>query len=194
MIWIATLCLLCIAAWLVLSGLNERQWVNDHSHDETVAADPGFIPDMKKVADKGRELKGKMSLEDDNTPMSRAVTKVQEKSSRVGERLGTVARAAKVDDAQAVRYAGPTGAALVGAAAAKVGVDTEALGQKVKERAANTKERALHTLEARQGADGIVGKVAGTVSAGVDKVSAGVDKVAQAREQHRANRDNQDPS
>ena len=38
MIWIATLCLLAVAAWLFFNALNERRWVEAHSHDETVAA------------------------------------------------------------------------------------------------------------------------------------------------------------
>ncbi len=169
MIWIATLCLLCVAAWLLVSGLNERRWVHEHIHDETVAADPGFIPDMGRVSAKANEFKAKLSLEDDDTPLSRAVNKVQTTSSAVGSRLGEVARAAKVEESERVEYAGPTGKDLIGAAAAKVGVDTEGLGQKVKERASGTLEAGKSKLEAGKSKDGIVGKLAGNVSNWVDK-------------------------
>ena len=43
MIWIATLCLLAIAVWLFFNALNERRWVESHSHDETVASDEGLL-------------------------------------------------------------------------------------------------------------------------------------------------------
>lgn len=164
MMWIATLCLLSLAAWFVMNALNERQWVQSHSDDETVAADPGFIPDISKVSQRADALKKNLSLKDDNTPISRAVSKVQTGSERVGQRLGSVARAAKVDSSEEVRYTGPTGAALLGAAVAKVGVDTDGLGQRVK-------ERAMNTLESQRGSDGIVAKVSSKVSAGIEKVN-----------------------
>ena len=43
MIWIATLCLLAVAAWLIMNGLNEKAWVDAHSHDDSVAADKGLL-------------------------------------------------------------------------------------------------------------------------------------------------------
>jgi len=82
MIWIATLCLLAVTGWLVLNALNERQWVEDHSHDETVAADPGFLPDMGKVSKRVSDVKQQLSLEDDDTKLSRAVSKVQTSTGR----------------------------------------------------------------------------------------------------------------
>ncbi len=167
MIWIATLCLLAVVAWLVLNGLNERNWVEDHSHDETVSADPGLFPDMSKVSRRLSDVKQQLSLEQDDTKLAQAVAKVQASTGRVGERLGSVARAAKVDDSEAVRYAGPTGADLIGAAAAKVGVDTDGLGQRVK-------DKAKSTLEAQQGPDGMLSKVADKVS---DKVSVGMERL-----------------
>lgn len=168
MIWIATLCLLAVTGWLVLNALNERQWVEDHSHDETVAADPGFLPDMGKVSKRVSDVKQQLSLEDDDTKLSRAVSKVQTSTGRVGERLSSVARAARVDESEAVRYQGPTGATLIGAAAAKVGVDTDELGQRVK-------DKAKSTLESQQRSDALFtkvsDKVSGTVAAGMDKVN-----------------------
>lgn len=44
--WIATLCLLAIAAWLFFNALNERRWVETHKHDETVASDEGLFASL----------------------------------------------------------------------------------------------------------------------------------------------------
>ncbi|MGK0321637.1 MAG: hypothetical protein ACI9JP_003831, partial [Granulosicoccus sp.] len=46
MIWITTLCLLAVALWLFFNALNERRWVEAHSHDETVASDEGLLPSL----------------------------------------------------------------------------------------------------------------------------------------------------
>ncbi|PID60651.1 MAG: hypothetical protein CSB44_09735 [Gammaproteobacteria bacterium] len=44
MIWIVTLCLLFVAAWLFFNAMNEREWVQAHIHDDLVAADKGLFP------------------------------------------------------------------------------------------------------------------------------------------------------
>jgi len=53
MIWITTLCLLAVFAWLLFNGLNERRWVQAHSHDETVASDEGLLPSLSSVTGSG---------------------------------------------------------------------------------------------------------------------------------------------
>lgn len=54
MIWIATLCLLAVAAWLIMSALNEKAWVDAHSHDENVAADKGLLSGFSTVTGTGK--------------------------------------------------------------------------------------------------------------------------------------------
>lgn len=157
MIWIATLCLLCVAAWLILSAMNERQWVEAHAHDESVAADKGFLPDWSAAAKK-------LSLEDDNAPLAKAVTRVQDKTSGVGQRLGQVAHAApaNADDQEAAKYTGPTGADLVGSAVTKVGVNPGELKAKVK-------DKATASLDNHKRKPGLTGKVANNIAGWVDR-------------------------
>ena len=88
MIWIATLCLLALIAWLFLNALNERRWVEAHSHDESVAADKGILPDFSNITAKMKEASdGRVSLDHEDSRFARAVKKVQEKSVGVSERL-----------------------------------------------------------------------------------------------------------
>jgi len=88
MIWIATLCLLAVAAWLLFNGINERRWVQAHSHDETVAADEGFLPDFSAMVAKRRvDGDGKVPISEEDTFFARAVSKVREKSAGVSEKL-----------------------------------------------------------------------------------------------------------
>lgn len=101
MIWIATICLLAIAAWLIFNGINERRWVQAHSHDETVAADEGFLPNFSTAVAKRRvDADGKLSIRDENTRFAKAVAKVQEKTARIGEKVEARAQAARIDDDQ----------------------------------------------------------------------------------------------
>lgn len=53
MIWITTLCLLAVFAWLLFNGLNERRWVQAHAHDETVASDEGLLPSFSSATGSG---------------------------------------------------------------------------------------------------------------------------------------------
>lgn len=157
MIWIATLSLLCVSAWLLLSALNEKKWVDAHLQDEAVAADPGFLPDLSAAAKK-------LSLEDENAPLARAVTRAQDGSARLGKRLGTLAQAAKVDpaEAEATRYTGRTGADYLNEAANRAGIRPNEISQKVKTAAAEK-------LDNHKGKEGIVGRVADGVTAWIDK-------------------------
>jgi len=51
MIWLITLLLLALFAWLLLNGLNEKQWVDAHQHDETVASDKGLFASFTALGD-----------------------------------------------------------------------------------------------------------------------------------------------
>jgi len=86
MIWIATLCLLAVAAWLFFNALNEKRWVEAHSHDETVAADRGILPDISKyTASLRSDPGGKLSIDQEDTRFARTVTKVREKSAKASD-------------------------------------------------------------------------------------------------------------
>lgn len=133
MIWISTLCLLAIAAWLFFNALNERRWVEAHSHDESVASDEGlfasFIPrrDASLLGDQE-----KVSIHQENTRFARMVTKVQDKSASLGDKFfESKAAAARVgDDAERPRSASEEDT-FFGRAVATVSEKTQGMGQKL---------------------------------------------------------------
>ncbi|MGQ7844274.1 hypothetical protein ACUNV4_07355 [Granulosicoccus sp. 3-233] len=79
MMWIATLCLLAIAAWLFFNALNERRWVEAHSHDETVASDEGLLANFTALTRTANPT-GDPNAPGEvvQTPLGRAVSRVQE--------------------------------------------------------------------------------------------------------------------
>ena len=99
MIWIATLCLLAVIAWLFVNALNERRWVQAHSHDEGVAADKGIIPDFSAMtARMNGHGEGRVALDDEDTLFARAVKRVQSKGAKLGERIERRAAAGRERD------------------------------------------------------------------------------------------------
>ncbi|MEE9320477.1 MAG: hypothetical protein V3U76_08530 [Granulosicoccus sp.] len=80
MIWIATICLLAIAAWLFFNALNERRWVEAHSHDDAVAADKGLFPSFSKPEDT-------YSVNQESTGIGKRVAKIRQKTTDMGNKL-----------------------------------------------------------------------------------------------------------
>lgn len=79
MIWIATLCLLAVAAWLFFNAMNERRWVQAHSHDETVASDEGLLANYTALTRTASPTGDPNApAEVIQTPLGRAVARVQE--------------------------------------------------------------------------------------------------------------------
>jgi len=103
MIWLITLFLLAVFAWFLLNGLNEKQWVDAHMHDETVASDKGLFASFtalgdgdkddrvgnvvdnlkKKSADASSALGEKLS----DARQSETAGKMREKTSGIRERV-----------------------------------------------------------------------------------------------------------
>ena len=86
MIWIATLLLLAIAAWFLLEGNNERRWVEDHQHDETVAADRGYLPGLDKL-NKSSEPTDRYSAVASDNGVGRFANKMRDKTSKIGDAI-----------------------------------------------------------------------------------------------------------
>ena len=151
MIWIATFCLLAVAAWLIFNGLNERRWVQAHSHDETVAADEGFLPSFSTTVDKRRIAPdGTVSYVAEPSALGRAVTAVQTQGARVGEKV----QQARTDFSE--RQASGDGD-LVGRTVSKVKEATASLGSQIEPKAQQArakvgdfKERVSDKLAARK--------------------------------------------
>ncbi len=83
MIWIATLCLLALAAWLFLNALNERRWVEAHQDDQIVAADEGLVPAYSRLS-RSAEPEGRYSINQSSGSISRMATRVKEKTAHLG--------------------------------------------------------------------------------------------------------------
>jgi len=107
MIWIATICLLAIAAWLFFNALNERRWVQAHSHDETVASDEGLLPNFTAMTRSGSAaVGGLVSMDQENKRVANAISKVQEKTSNYGGKLKTAgSKLAHVDYGEKIKTA-----------------------------------------------------------------------------------------
>ena len=99
--FLVTVFLLALIAWLFFNGLNEKRWVEAHSHDESVASDKGFLPNFS-TATRAMGLDdaagGKRSIEQENTPFARAVGKVKAKTARYSDGLEKRAAAARISD------------------------------------------------------------------------------------------------
>ena len=133
MIWIATLCLLAIAAWLFFNALNERRWVEAHSHDESVRADPGILPDFSAMMSKmSSGTDGRVSIDQEDSAFARAVAKVREKSEKVGERIERRAAEGRERD---------DGDTFFGRAVAKVGGTVNGMDERLDARARRAAER-----------------------------------------------------
>jgi len=103
MIWLISLFLIALFAWLLLNGINEKQWVDAHMHDETVASDKGLFASFtalgegdnedkvgnvvenlkKKSADATSVIGEKIS----DARQSEAAGKMREKTSGIRERV-----------------------------------------------------------------------------------------------------------
>ena len=103
MIWLITLFLLALFVWLLLNGINEKQWVDAHMHDETVSSDKGLFASFtalgegeaedkvgnvvenlkKKSADASSALGEKIS----DARQSETAEKMREKTSGIRERV-----------------------------------------------------------------------------------------------------------
>jgi len=136
MIWICTLCLLAVAAWLFFNALNERRWVEAHSHDETVASDQGLFPSLTGSTGTGQpDGSGKVSIAQENSGFARAVTSVQQKTSNLGERLfESKAAAARISDPEQAPRSAREEDTFFGRAVAKIGQRVEKLDAKLDEK------------------------------------------------------------
>ncbi len=103
MIWLITLFLLALFVWLLLNGINEKQWVDAHMHDETVSSDKGLFASFtglgegeaddkvgnvvenlkKKSADASSAIGEKIS----DARQSETAEKMREKTSGIRERV-----------------------------------------------------------------------------------------------------------
>lgn len=133
MIWICTVLLLVVSAWLFFNALNERRWVQAHSHDESVASDEGFLPSFTARTGSGiLGADGKVSISQENSTFGRAVSKLQEKTANFGDKfLESKVSAARIDDPEQRPKSASEENTLFGRAVARVSDNAERMDQKI---------------------------------------------------------------
>lgn len=165
MIWITTICLLLVFAWLLFNGLNERRWVKAHSHDESVASDEGLLYNLSARKNSGTAEGGTASA-DEQSLFGRTVARVSESSAKFDQRLREKINTASNDPAS-----GPDDDATAGNFVArttrKVAQRSDDLGKLVAERA-----------KSMTGDEGVFGNMSGKVSSGVERARTGARKAA----------------
>jgi len=79
MFYLAFILFAGLIVWLIMNGLNEMRWVQAHSHDEEVAADPGILPNFSDLTGTGEKIKEKTkaALQDDGA-LGKAKQKAQD--------------------------------------------------------------------------------------------------------------------
>ncbi len=142
MIWIVTLCLLATFCWFFFNALNEKRWVEAHSHDEAVARDEGFLPSFSTMKSSvGPDAEGKVSISQENSRFARAVAKVQEKTAKVGEVVEARAARARGDGARSGSIKDEDG--FFARTAARVAAGGEAVGSKLDARMRRERDRPV---------------------------------------------------
>lgn len=152
MIWIASLCLLAVIAWLFFNGLNERRWVESHSHDETVAADKGILPDLSHVAERVKvATDGKVSTEKASAQFDKVATTVRAKTGQASEKIGQVVADARSQNSDT----------SIGRTSAKVSAAQQQIGEKWREHSGRIASKVSSKLDR---ADSAVAKTGTRVS------------------------------
>lgn len=95
MIWITTLCLLAVALWLFFNALNERRWVEAHSHDETVASDEGLLPSLTSMTKTASPHAGSGTPDArPSQPLERAAETLKTGAGKVGKQVNDARKSA----------------------------------------------------------------------------------------------------
>lgn len=139
MIWICSICLLLLALWFFFNALNERRWVEAHSHDETVASDKGLLPNFSSITGSGVLASDrKFSLNEENSPFARAVEKVRQTTGDYGDKfLQAKANAARINDPDQRPGSAGEENTLFGRTVARVSKGSERIEQKLKSKLQN---------------------------------------------------------
>lgn len=139
MIWLITLFLLAVAAWFLINGINEKQWVDAHLHDDDVAGDEGLFKTFTRLTE-GDNGDDKVS-----NVVSNVKKRTSEVSGQFGERI-TEARQSNTADKIREKTSGITDRikeeasnedGLFNKIRSKVASGVEKAGQKVDEKIVN---------------------------------------------------------
>jgi hypothetical protein len=174
MIWITTLCLLAVALWLFFNGLNERRWVEAHSHDETVASDEGLLPSLTgltKTANPSSD--GGTPGYGQETPLERAAAKLKTGSEKLGEQVSDAKKSAGEMYERAKQSDGALGEnSTVGRLASKTREKASVLNQKLD--AGMKSASSLTTASSDGSGESFLNKAAATSGRVTQKVAQSV--------------------
>jgi len=170
MIWICTLFLLVVAAWLFFNALNERRWVQAHSHDETVAADQGFLPSFSTRTGSGTPTPdGKVSISQENSPFARAVGAIQSMTAGYGEKFfESSAAAARIDDPEKRPRSAREENTLFGRAVARVSEKVDRMDEKLDVKIKEASSQTRSSAGSAGTGEGVVARVSRKVAATSD--------------------------
>ena len=179
MIWITTIFLLAVAAWLFFNALNERRWVEAHSHDETVASDEGLLPSLTgrtktamPTGDGGTPAHGQ------ETPMERAAAKLKTGTEKLGEQVSEAKKSAGEMYERARQSDGALGEnSTVGRLASKTREKASVLNQKLD--AGMKSASSLTTGSADGSGESFLQKAAATSGSVTQKVAQTVKNSAE---------------
>lgn len=194
MIWIVTLCLLATFCWFLFNALNEKRWVEAHSHDEAVARDEGFLPSFSAMKTRmSSDADGKVSISQENSRFARAVAKVQEKTATVGAYLERRAAEGRGDGTRPGSIRDEDG--FFARTAAKVAAGSEKVGAKLDERARRERRRTAKSPD-ETGApvatdDGVFGRAVAKVAEGNERMEERVAERAKRRADDTRSREGQ---
>ena len=174
MIWITTLCLLAVAIWLFFNALNERRWVEAHSHDETVASDEGLLPSLTGLTKTAMPTSdGGTPQPVEGTPLERAAAKLKTGSEKLGGQVSDAKKSAGEMYERARQSDGALGEnSAVGKFATKTREKASVLNQKLD--AGMKSASSLKTGSADGSGESFLAKAAAATGGVTQKVAQGV--------------------
>ncbi|MBX2881702.1 MAG: hypothetical protein KTR32_17275 [Granulosicoccus sp.] len=164
MIWITTLCLLLVIAWLLFNGLNERRWFKAHGDHESEEATEGLMYRLSKSS----------GGEGEDNLFGKAVSGVRERGSKFDKRLKEKLEVGRQKFENSEVSSNPK--EFLAKTAGKVATSSENLSQQV---AARAKNMAQSVNEKRNDPDSVLGNMGSKMSSGMAKAKAGVSRTAE---------------
>jgi len=171
MIWITTLCLLAVALWLFFNALNERRWVEDHSHDETVASDEGLLASLTGST----KTAGTSFGSGNESVIDRTAAKLKTSSDKLGEQVSGAKKSAEEMYERAKQSDGALGEnSTVGRLAAKTKEKASDLNKKLDSGMKSASSLATGRPDADGNNESFLKKAAATSGSVTQKVAQSV--------------------
>lgn len=175
MLWISTLCILAVAAWLFFNALNERRWIEAHKDEEGVSNDPGLIPGFHD-SNSSTLPEDNFSISQSDSSIARMAVDLKKKTTKLGESIERKAAAKFSDNAPQTggRSRSELGSALTGSESL-IGRYAERLSKKSMEVA---EKLPVHIPRVnQQKADDTAPKASGGIGGFIQNISDRIEKI-----------------